>query len=543
MAQKVERQDTTAVGAEHRGRSRAVVGLLAGLVAAILMILMMALLRSVLGISPPPEMIPDRIAPLMPIGLFFTLIGLFGGYNELKQFGVGSMLLGQIVVGMLFGLLYARLVERGQIDGRARSSPLGRLGAGEWAVVAFVAGAWLLSLALLWPVLGSSYRGLPIGPAMVVTALGLLLAYAGYGAGLVLAYRFMTRQETRTDGSGVVAPAPVGRRAVLVGGAGLVLALASGGLLRRLFGLATFSYDGLRYDDPSLPPLTPNDAFYTVTKNVVDPSVDPGIWRLDVTGMVDQARTYRFEDLAEMAPTMQETTLMCISNGVGDALMSNAAWKGVPLRELIAPAGPRAGVVEAVLHGVDGYTDTIPIAKALEPTTLAVYEMNGEPLPERHGYPVRLIVPGMFGEKNVKWVTRVELVDRDVKGFYEQQGWGPDFAVPTRSRIFTPDFSEPLRVGQPIALKGIVFGGDRGISRAEISLDDGQSWQEARLEYPGTRLSWAIWGYEWRPTQPGEYRLAIRGFDASGAPQPAEEQGIVPIGARGYHRVTAQIVA
>ena len=137
---------------------------------------------------------------------------------------------------------------------------------------------------------------------------------------------------------------------------------------------------------------------------------------------------------------------MCISNGVGDALMSNARWTGVPLRTLLEAAGPRPGGVEALLRGADGYTDTIPLAKALDPATLVVFEMNGEPLPRIHGYPVRLIVPGMYGEKNVKWVTGIEVVDHDVQGFYEQQGWGPDFVIPIRSRFYEPDLSQPIRL-------------------------------------------------------------------------------------------------
>ena len=236
---------------------------------------------------------------------------------------------------------------------------------------------------------------------------------------------------------------------------------------------------------------------------------------LEIGGLVDRPRSYAYAEIAALASVAQETTLMCISNGVGDALMSNARWTGIPLRTLLEAAGPRPGGAEALLRGADGYTDTIPLAKALDPSTLVVFEMNGEPLPRIHGYPVRLIVPGMYGEKNVKWVTAVEIVDHDVKGFYEQQGWGPDFEIPIRSRFYEPDLSEPIRLGAVVGLRGIVFGGDKGISRAEVSLDGGQSWQAADLEYPGTRLSWAIWRYHWRPEVAGEYFLAVRGFDAT----------------------------
>jgi DMSO/TMAO reductase YedYZ molybdopterin-dependent catalytic subunit len=223
--------------------------------------------------------------------------------------------------------------------------------------------------------------------------------------------------------------------------------------------------------------------------------------------------------------------------------MSNARWTGVPLRTLLEAAGPRPSAVEVLLRGADGYTDTIPLAKALDPATLVVFEMNGQPLPRIHGFPARLIVPGMYGEKNVKWVTGIDVVDHDARGFYEQQGWGPDFEIPIRSRFYEPDLSDPIRLGAVVGLRGIVFGGDKGISRAEVSLDGGQSWQTADLEYPGTRLSWAIWRYQWRPEVAGEYARVVRGFDASGAPQPAEERSIVPSGGRGYHRITVPVVA
>lgn len=143
---------------------------------------------------------------------------------------------------------------------------------------------------------------------------------------------------------------------------------------------------------------------------------------------------------------------MCISNPIGWGLISNAVWTGVPMRVLLEEAGARDDAVEVVLHGADGYSDTFSFEKAMEPTTLVAYRMNGEELPQRHGFPARIIVPGLYGEKNVKWVTRIEVVDHDAKGFYESQGWGPDFTVPNRSRIDGPSLRDPIRAGAPIAL-------------------------------------------------------------------------------------------
>ncbi len=179
----------------------------------------------------------------------------------------------------------------------------------------------------------------------------------------------------------------------------------------------------------------------------------------------------------------------------------------------------------------------------MEPTTLVVYEMNGEPLPERHGYPVRVIVPGLFGEKNVKWITRIELVDHDAKGFYEQQGWGPNFVIPTHSRIDAPDFSKPVARGSAVAMKGVAFAGDRGISRVEVSTDGGRTWQDAQITKPGTGLTWEMWSHDWRPGEAGEHKVIVRATDGKGELQISQSRGTVPQGATGYHKVTARVTA
>jgi DMSO/TMAO reductase YedYZ molybdopterin-dependent catalytic subunit len=269
--------------------------------------------------------------------------------------------------------------------------------------------------------------------------------------------------------------------------------------------------------------------------------------------LVEAPRTFAFDDLVAMEAIEQESTLVCISNTIGAGLFSNAVWTGVPLRALLDAVRPGSGAVEVLLWGADGYTDTFAIEMAMEPTTLVAYRMNGEPLPERHGYPVRVIVPGLFGEKNVKWVTRIEVVDHDAKGFYEQQGWGPNFVVPTRSDIFGPrwvrrggnrdEFVELFTANRTATIRGRAFAGDRGVARVEFSADDGETWREARLDYPGTRLTWTFWSADWRPTAPGEYRLLSRATDGTGAPQPSEQRSIVPQGATGYHRVLARVEA
>jgi len=344
------------------------------------------------------------------------------------------------------------------------------------------------------------------------------------------------------DDSRVVVVDP-GRRRLLIGGAGVVLAASSGGMLARLYNRATFSYDGMQYIGPDLEPITPNDLFYVVTKNVVDPRVNQALWALEVNGHVDRPQTYDFGRIEAMSPTEQETTLMCISNPIAWGLVSNAVWTGVPMRALLEESGTRDGAVEVVLHGADGYTDTVSFEKAMEPTTLIAYRMNGEPLPQRHGFPARVIVPGLYGEKNVKWVTRIEVVDREAKGFYESQGWGPDFTVPNRSRIDGPSFGDPVQAGTATALHGMAFGGDRGVSAVQISTDGQATWEAATITYQGTQLSWSFWEYEWRPDRAGDHEIAVRMVDGGGMVQTAERRGTAPQGATGLHVVTATVAA
>src|SRR5438132_9302912 len=271
----------------------------------------------------------------------------------------------------------------------------------------------------------------------------------------------------------------IGRRAFVLGAIGVALAGGGVALARKLYRAATFSYDGTQYKGRIVQPITPNDLFYCVTKNVVDPRVNVDLWHLELNGLVQNPVTYRFQDLKGFNLVEQETTLMCISNGLDAGLMSNAVWKGIALRDLLDPAGPLADAQRVRLCGVDNYTDTIPIEKALDPTTLLAWAMNGVDLPHRHCYPLRAMVARYFGEKHVKWLTRIELTGADAKGFYETQGWGPDFITPTRSRIDVPDHDSRLTIhDSPIEMKGIAFGGDRGISRVEISDNDGETWAD-----------------------------------------------------------------
>jgi DMSO/TMAO reductase YedYZ molybdopterin-dependent catalytic subunit len=361
---------------------------------------------------------------------------------------------------------------------------------------------------------------------------------------LVLGFDFLTNRGQGNAATPAEFSPHLGRRAFLLGTFGLLLAGGGAAIARKLFQIATFSYDGTQYKGEDVQPITPNDQFYCVTKNVIDPRVDGGLWHLEVSGLVQYPHTYRLLDFKGMEQVDQETTLMCISNGLDAGLMSNAIWRGVRLGDLLHAASPLPGAARVRLHGVDNYTDTIPLDKAMATTTLVALMMNGVELPDRHGFPARAIVPGYFGEKHVKWLTRIELTKADAKGFYETQGWGPNFIVPTRSRIDIPYNETWIKVADAtkgVPVKGVAFGGDRGISRVEFSSDDGESWDEAKIDYPGTKLSWALWSFNWEPDEADDYTLVVRATDGDGRAQEYEEGREFTSGITGFHKIVVHV--
>ena len=485
------------------------------------------------GVATPLAIIGDRLSVFIKPGPFLSIMGRVGGYNHLKQLGVGSTMAGQLFVGALAGAIFGLLMRR---------NPQRRVT--TWTMSIFVALPIIAVAIVLWPVLGTSYIGLPIASGGAVTLIGFALSVLVFERTLVASFHFLTQPKAGAE-SGEFTPA-IGRRALILGGIGVLVAGGGVALLRKLYRAATFSYDGTQYKGRIVQPITPNELFYCVTKNVIDPRVNVDLWHLEVNGLVQNSATYRFQDLKGFNQVEQETTLMCISNGLDAGLISNAVWKGITLHDLIDPAGPMADARRVRLFGVDNYTDTIPLEKALDPTTILAWAMNGVDLPHRHGYPLRAIVPGYFGEKHVKWLTRIELTGADAKGFYETQGWGPDFMTPTRSRIDAPDHESRFSLGQlsgPIEVKGMAFGGDRGISHVEISDDDGETWTDANIHYAGTRLTWALWSYEWQPDGPDDYTLVVRATDGEGAVQEWEEDRSPFSGVTGFHKIIVHVSA
>jgi len=534
-------------------------GFCAGVLAGLAMLLTMGLLRLFLGWPTPTELIFDRIFPLLTVEFFIGSLVRAGGYTPLKLQGVFGALAGQVIVAGLGGVMYAFYLRRRdrRDGGRAISSSL--VDARGWPlIIPGVLIATVLLVTVLWPTLFTNYRGLPPGIAHAIASLEMLISFSLCGIGIMFFHGLLSRSLHAPDGDekAIAFGRSVGRRRFVALGIGAALALALGSTLRRLFRMGTFSYDGRQYGGPKvqkITPIRPDDEFYQVSKNLVDPDVARDSWRLDIVGQVENPRVYSFADIAAMPPVEQETTLLCISYGVGSGLCSNAVWKGVPLPILLAQVKPKPNVTTVLFRAADGYYETFRFEKAMEETTLVAYEMNGEPLPRRHGFPLRLIVPGLYGEKNPKWLTRIELLDeadgrlhrRHGCGFYKEQGWGRQGdSIPTHSRFDAPQvrgdhFEAPFQTGKAVKLSGMAFGGDRGISKVEVSSDNGETWDDAEITKPGTKLSWSLWSYQWVPDEEGGTMLVVRATDGSANLQISEYRDQVPDGATGLHHVRA----
>lgn len=288
------------------------------------------------------------------------------------------------------------------------------------------------------------------------------------------------------------------------------------------------------------PEITDNDSFYTVDINpFTKPSVDHETWRLEVGGLLERPYSLSYRELQTDFEVIEMVhTLTCISNEVGGDLISTAVWRGVRLKEVLQRAGLREGVVDVVFRAAEGYSDSIPIAKALEDTTLVVFGMNGEALPRAHGFPARIIVPGIYGMKNVKWLTRIETVDRDYQGYWMIRGWSDLARVKTQSRIDVPFEGESTKADSHLA--GIAWAGDRGISRVEVSEDGGRTWRPATLKREMSTLTWRLWAADIEAGK-GRHQVMVRSTDGGGEVQESDVTAPHPAGASGFDTVTFEV--
>ncbi|MEK6803671.1 MAG: molybdopterin-dependent oxidoreductase [Nitrospirota bacterium] len=287
-------------------------------------------------------------------------------------------------------------------------------------------------------------------------------------------------------------------------------------------------------------PITPNHEFY-VTSYRSPPSIRVGEWSLSIAGLVERPVTFTYEQLIAQPKVTQIVTLECVGNTVAGELMSTAEWEGIPLRSLLQEAGVGAMAYDVVFRAADGYSDSIPVNRAMAGDVIIAHTMNGVALPQGHGFPARAIVPGHYGMKSVQWLTEIEVVAYDHKGYYQQKGWTEAAIVKTMSRIDVPAHGATVR-GLRQQVEGIAFAGSRGIRLVEVSTDGGEHWTPARLAAPLSPYAWIFWSYDWTVPIPGRYTLGVRATDGHGALQTTLEQDPASDGAAGLHEITFTVV-
>lgn len=292
--------------------------------------------------------------------------------------------------------------------------------------------------------------------------------------------------------------------------------------------------------------VTPSDSFYHVSKNFFDPSPSSNGWVLKIGGkepnsMVGAPYTLTYEQLTSLPAVEVTTGMMCISNPVGGGLIGSCQWKGVPMSDLLKRVKVKKGAVDVVMRAADDYADSFPYKKALDEDVMVVWEMNGAPLNATHGFPARVLVPGIYGMKHVKWLQSIDVVNADFKGYWQEpsQGWSDPAPVLTMSRIDLPAGSTLNTKKQTI--QGVAFAGDRSISKVEVSTDGGKTWNDAYVKPPLSGTSWVVWAFEWTPPTPGKYKVQVRATDGAGALQVAKRAEPYPNGATGYHSVSYNV--
>jgi DMSO/TMAO reductase YedYZ molybdopterin-dependent catalytic subunit len=280
--------------------------------------------------------------------------------------------------------------------------------------------------------------------------------------------------------------------------------------------------------------------FYTVSKNIFDPSVDP-TWKLAIKGQVESPAKLTLDEVRGLPSVTRPHTLMCISNEIGGDLISNAVWKGVALKTILETTRIRPGASKLILRARDGYSDSFPLTAALREGTILAYEMNGKPLERQHGFPLRALVMGLYGIKNVKWLSELEVVDYDYKGYWPSRGWSDTAIYKTFSRIDAPAPGAVLKRGERAWIAGVAFGGDRGIRAVEVRVDEGKVWQPARLKPGMGDHAWVLWALEWTPAVTGPATLVVRAIDGTGAVQPVGPKPPLPDGVEGLHAVSVDV--
>jgi DMSO/TMAO reductase YedYZ molybdopterin-dependent catalytic subunit len=481
---------------------------------------------------------------------------------------IGAAIIAAIVYGLL-AILFDRYFAR-----EAGSLQLTRL---EKTLV-YAVVPWLLFGVVVLPLTGESLFGMgaSISPSSIVLIFPVTTLLVQLLWGLLLFGRTPVPPTppipTTVGTAKEMVPKSVDRRtfierAIILGGSAVLLVASLGSAIGTLVsegGLIAGTGTSIRpggpinmgnapqvFSDPRLASLvdselTSNNSFYRVAIDIFDPNVPASEWSLLLDGLIANPKSYTLADLQSLPKAQQYSTFECVSNLVNGDLISNAQWGGVRLSDLFTEAG---GVSQSakyvVFHSVDGYTVGIPIAKALEPECMLAYEMNGVPLPQRHGYPLRAVIPGLYGMMSAKWIRQIDIIDSVYLGYWQTRGWSNNAAVQTSIFVRVPGNGASASISQgggSVLVGGMAFAGDRGISKVEVSIDGGKTWEKAALKPPSSNLAWVLWAYEWRPSTLGEYTIYARATDGNGQVQTDAQADPFPSGATGYVMSAVNVV-
>jgi DMSO/TMAO reductase YedYZ molybdopterin-dependent catalytic subunit len=509
------------ISATTRDRWR---GVAAGTLAMLALLVVVVVLRQLTDTVSLLDAMADALLRYLPMSMFSLSLDLFG--TQAKTLLLAGLMVSLLILGGVIGWRYAR-----STSGR---HPALWVKATTWSLGIFgVAAIFMLSFV------PSQTPGALSGTRMIPVLVQLGLATTAFGVVLAAALKLLRLQDTVTaSGSGSGADG-ISRRQltarVALGAGALAAVGVLGSAVARVANRPTV---GQTPKGEISPAITPNEDFYTISKNFVDPDPNRGDnWFVTVDGLVEREMEFTRTDLEALAAPAFVSTLTCISNPVGGPLIGTAEWVGAPLSTVLRQAGVKEGAVKVVLSAEDDYTDSITIERALQPEPMLVWQMNGVPLPRRHGTPVRLIVPGIYGMKNVKWLEKITVSNENYQGFWQQRGWTDPAIVKTSSRIDVPGDRDVLPVGRTI-IGGVAFGGDRGISLVEVSKDGGDTWEEAQITANPSDggLSWVIWELPW-DAKTGSYEIVVRATDGLGDLQTPDQAPELPDGSSGWHRV------
>ncbi|MFK7916814.1 MAG: molybdopterin-dependent oxidoreductase [Ilumatobacter sp.] len=290
------------------------------------------------------------------------------------------------------------------------------------------------------------------------------------------------------------------------------------------------------------PFVVPNDSFYRIDTALVVPQVAKDTWKLNISGLVDNPLELTFDDLLQREQIERHITLSCVSNPVGGELVGNAVWQGVRLADILNEAGLQEGAEQVVSRSIDGWTCGSPTEVIMDGRdAMLAIAMNGEPLPARHGYPVRIVVPGLFGYVSAtKWVTDIRLTRwDDFDAYWIPRGWSKLGPVKTMARIDTPR-SGSNQSGE-VAIGGVAWAVHRGVSGVQIRIDEGE-WLDAEIGSVPSADTWVQWVYRLDTSGlDGRHIVEVRALDGQGEPQPEQPQAVAPNGAQGYHRISLTV--